>query len=195
MNRLVWKRRGPEMIAGIVAATLLGFAVALLAGASPSAAALVTSERSASSPATPTSARPPSRPPSATPALNTRSPTRTRQRGGAARAAARERQELPFPRVLCSHDAARIPLSGAGGVASGGKRLGRALGCESAESQNQVLEPPSVTTLRTARARSTAQATGRRSAAAWSRRRAEAARALPACMLLDIASLCVPPAR
>jgi len=40
-NQARWEQRGPEIVAGIVVATLLGFAVALLADASPSTAALV----------------------------------------------------------------------------------------------------------------------------------------------------------
>jgi len=40
-NRPRWERRGPEIVAAVVVATLVGFAVALLAGASSSAPALV----------------------------------------------------------------------------------------------------------------------------------------------------------
>ena len=40
-NRPRWRQRGPEIVAGVVVGTLVGFAVALLADATPAAAALV----------------------------------------------------------------------------------------------------------------------------------------------------------
>ena len=40
-NRPGWRQRGPEIVAGVIVASLVGFAVALVADASPAAAALV----------------------------------------------------------------------------------------------------------------------------------------------------------
>src|SRR5215213_10860436 len=40
-RRSRWKQRGPEIVAGVIVSTLVGFAVALPFGASPGAAALV----------------------------------------------------------------------------------------------------------------------------------------------------------
>src|SRR5215208_4526200 len=40
-RRSRWKQRGPEIVAGVVVSTLVGFAVALPFGASPGTAALV----------------------------------------------------------------------------------------------------------------------------------------------------------
>ena len=40
MNRPRWRQRGPEVVAGVLVATLVGFALALVADASPAAAAL-----------------------------------------------------------------------------------------------------------------------------------------------------------
>ena len=183
------------MIAGIVAATLLGFAVALH-GASPSAAALVTSERSASSPATPTSARPPSRPPSATPALNTRSPTAPASAAAplAPRPGSAKNYLSPG---YCAHT---TPPGSRCQAQVEWHRAGNdwdALWCESAESQNQVLEPPSV--YHTSNRSSAKHCTGDRTPKCG--RLVEAAGEAPRApcrlgrKLQHIASLCVPPAR